>query len=580
MPQPLSQRRAELEQRYPIWEKRMIHIQLAYSAREFPDQELVCSADVHLTYSQVLHLAEATARNLYDLGVRPGCHVAVMMDNCAEIVVISYALSMLGATRVPLNTRQSREGLEYLLTQSNAMTLLYAEDPRRTDTSHAEFLRAVRWVCDMMKHNGSASRFPDLRAIQGYRLGTGNLLDVAERLTTAPLLPPVSDDDWGQVLPDPQPDAPADIMYTSGTTGHPKGVCLSHDMLLRSAYGSCLNRGYEKGRRVFVPLPLFHSYGYVEGLLAVSLVGGAVILQAKFQPEEALRLMEQGRANDILSVSQIIKGLLDSPDLPHRNLDALYAVYCSGTPTPRWMWEKMRDAFGVTELITGYGMTEVCGASMQTDPADDLGMVSTYVGKLLPGGVSGLPDFGGHHTRYRVINPKTGLDVPDGQEGEFVCRGNIVTTGYHNNREETAKALGHDGWLRTGDLGVRDANGYFMLTGRLKELIRISAENVSPKEIENVVDSHPAVCRSFAVGVTDVKTGEAVAVFAELREGAHCTPDELMQYCGEHMPRYKIPKYLTFLNKDDLPLTSTLKVQKFRLKEMAENRFCACTQPA
>lgn len=570
MSDKLDWRRKELETRFPFWDRLTLGDRFDKLVEEYSDREFIYTRKKSYSYREAQKKANQLAKGLLKLGIKPREHVAVAVANYPEFIHLTFALAKIGAVKVSINYRLSSEELAYIVKQSDSVYLI-----TMGDSKYDKFGEIIPALFSEVLEGKASSQFPKLRKIINFASLSCNGIKGAVNLQEVMAL--------GSEVPDAEleqvqalvkyPDEIVDIFYTSGTTGQPKGAMLTHDMLWRSAYGSCLNRAFETGRRIFVPIPFYHVYGYVEGVLAASMVGGTIIPQVKFDVLEALQLMSEGRANDILCVPAIALKLIDSPDLNNFDLSVLRSMYCSATPTPLWMWENIQTVFNVPEIITGYGMTEASGASAQTDPGDPLEVVASRVGRVLPGGCSGLPEFGFKHTQYKVVDPLTGESLPSGSEGELVCRGNIVTKGYYKKPIETSEVIDEDGWLRTGDLGIIHNDGYIELTGRSKEIYKIGGENVAPKEIEQVIEQHPKVLRATVVGVPDWKMGEVGAAFVETKPGELCSVEEIIQYCSQKLAQFKVPKYVVFIKEEELPMTANQKIQKFKLKERAVNEF-------
>jgi fatty-acyl-CoA synthase len=562
----MEHRRKALKERFPFWERLTLSQRFDKLAEEFAENEFIATEEQHYTYREAKHHIDELAKGLIQLGIKPREHVAVALGNYPEFVFLTFALAKIGAIKISVNYRLCTQELNYVLKHSDAVCLLTM--PRNPKQGMRQM---VQKLCPELLEDKTSPVFPRLRKVVVFGekefQGTRSVISFTKMKKKASL---VSE----QELEERQaqtgyPDEITDIFYTSGTTGKPKGAMLSHDMLWRSAYGSCINRAFEIGRRIFIPIPFFHVYGYVEGILAASLVGGTVIPQLKFDAEKALRLMEKEKANDILCVPAIAINLLNCPNLREFDLSALRAVYCSAAPTPLWVWERIRKDLGVKEINTGYGMTEVCGASAQNDPLDSPEVLAARVGKILPGGSSGLPEYGFRHTQYKTVHPETGQDLSPGQEGELVCRGNIVTKGYYNEPLVTEKAINKDGWLKTGDLGRIDENGYIELTGRCKDMYKVGGENVSPQRIERTIEECEKVAQAAVVGIPDVKMGEIGVAFIQIKKNQKCTEEEIRCYCEPKLSKFELPKHYIFIEEKDWPLTPTKKIQKTKLKDKA-----------
>ncbi|MCI6886417.1 MAG: acyl--CoA ligase [Lachnospiraceae bacterium] len=541
----INERQAELDRLYPVWEKKTIWKFFEATTERFPDKEFVVAAGHgSYTYRQTKEEVLRIARGLVAAGVRPGDHVAMQIENCPEQAFVALAITAVRAVKVPVNTSLGAKELSFILRQSESQYLVTGCQIRLEDKENC--LKQI-------------IALPEARCEVDIPVLFWNEFLAAEE---------------GQILPDSEgqqyADEVSDIIYTSGSTKAPKGVMLTHDMLMRSAFANCLNRGFELGRRIFVPLPMFHVYGYVEGMLAAILVGGAVLLRrGKFTAEPVLDFMQESRANDILSVPSQMMTLIHYLKEKPRKLPELHAVYCSAAICPSWVWPGIRDALEVQDVITGYGMTEVSGASMQTAPEDTDTVLGTRVGKLLPSGSSGYPELGGHQIAYRVVDQKTGVDCAPGEIGELWCRGAVVTRGYFNRVEANARVFTQDGWFRTGDCGCFDEAGYLILAGRVDDMYKINGENVSPKFLEDVLGNCPEINNVEIVGVPDEKRGYVGAAFIQLHEDIPENRERAENYSREHLAKFQVPKYFIYMKEADWPRTSTGKVQKFRLKEMA-----------
>ena len=499
----LKDRLEELDRLYPRWEKKTIWEYFLDTAGRFPDREfLAARGRQSYTYRQAREEGIKIARGLLAAGVRPGDHVAVQMENSPEQIFTALAAAAVRAVKIPVNTGLSAVELKFILEQSEADYLI--TDCELKDNVPYDHLKGVIFL------SGSGGK-PEA-AVTGWEefLAAGQkevLEDTSKEL---------------------HGDEASDIIYTSGSTKAPKGVVLTHDMLMRSAFASCRNRGFELGRRIYVPLPMFHVYGYVEGLLAAILVGGTVLLRrGKFLAGEALDFMEETRANDILSVPAQMMALINELRERPRKLAHLHAVYCSAAMCPAWIWPAIRETLGVSDVITGYGMTEVCGASMQTAPDDSDEILQTRVGKLLPAGCSGLARFGGYQLAYRVVDRKTQQDCPPGEVGELWCKGAVVTKGYFKRDQANRRVFTDDGWFKTGDCGCFDEKGYLIFAGRVDDMYKINGENVSPQFLEEVLSQCDQIHTVAITGVPDQKHGSVGAAFIQLYEDSPVNREKL-----------------------------------------------------
>ena len=365
------------------------------------------------------------------------------------------------------------------------------------------------------------------------------------------------------------PTATATIFYTSGTTGRAKGVELSHDQELRSAYGSAYTRAFEDGRRIVFALPLHHVFAYIEGLLASMFVGGAVVCQPAFDPVETLAAIERHRVAEALFVPTMSLAVVEAAAGTEHDLSSLHAVMSAAATCPARLWHQLVERLGVTELVTGYGMTETSAATTFTLPGDPIDVMVETVGRPKPGGVAGDPALGGLLAAYATVDAETGTPLPDGAPGELVVSGPIVMRGYRDDPEENAIAFDGEGRLRSGDLGRVRPDGYLELTGRTKDLYRCGAESVMPAEVEAVLTERDDVEQAHVVAVPDERMGEVGCAYVVAAAGAQPDPDELIAYCRDQLSRYKVPAHVMLVEAAELPLTASGKVQKFVLAERA-----------
>jgi fatty-acyl-CoA synthase len=553
---PVDERRAALEARFPTWEPATLDGFLDRCAAEFPDRPMVITDERTVSYAEVAGWSRRLADGLVALGVRPGDRVGMLMANHLEFAPIKFAIARAGAVAVPFNYLYRTEELAYVLRQSRCTVLVTMTGFAGLDYPGMLDEIAPGWAA------GSAPALPDLRAV--VQLPTdlparAGVRTVAELAELGDAHPGASDGARAR------PDDLGDILYTSGTTGSPKGVMVTHDAVQRTAYASALTRAFEDGRRILFSLPCYHMFGYVEGLLAAMVVGGAIVPRTAFGPADYFAGIERHRATEILCVPTMTVALLEHPDRRTRDLSSVFAILSGAAPAPVWLWEKVRAELGIHEITTGYGMTECGGAMTMTVPEDPLTRHSETVGRPKMAGVAGLP---GDLCVYRTVDPLDGTPLPDGAEGELVSTGPTHMLGFWEKPDETAAAL-RDGWVFSGDLGRIREDGYLQITGRSKELYKSGGELVMPKEIEELLTRHPGVSQAYAVGVPDERWGEVGCVWVVPEPGVDLDPDELLGVCRDKLARFKVPKHVLVITADGLPTTPTGKVQKFRLAQRA-----------
>ena len=550
-------RRAALAARVPSWQPTTLDQAFTRLAREYADQPYVLTDAAQWSYGEVLDRAERLARGLIEIGVRPGDRVALLMANYAEFVPLAFAVWRVGATLIPMNFAFRANELGYVLRQSGARALITMGEFRGLDYLAMLDQLAPGWEKD------ATAAFPNLKAVvlfgdnaRGVQSVDGLMALGAKASTTLPQAPA-------------RPEDPAVIMYTSGTTGLPKGVLQSHDNVLRISYALAYHQAYTPGRRTIFALSLYHAFGLVIGVIASIWVGGAIVPQMVFDPVETFAGIEKFRATDALFVPTMAMALIDHPRRTEFDLSSLNGVLSGAAPTPVSAWKRMIDALGLKEVFTGYGMTELSCATVLTCIGDSLETLERTVVRTIDAGTAGLPEHGGLIGEYRTCDPYTGALLPEGAEGELVFRGPTATKGYFERPEETSVLFLDGGWLRSGDLGRIRPDGYIELTGRSKELYKTGGELVAPKEVEAVLDQHPDVAQSYVIGIPDDKWGEIGAAWVVPAPGASPSPQALSQFCAERLAKYKWPRHVFLTDAESLPKTPTGKVQKFELVKKA-----------
>ncbi|WP_299574857.1 AMP-binding protein [uncultured Williamsia sp.] len=564
----IAVRRAALRDAHPVWTPRTLDGFLDVCACRHPDRPFVMTDDVVLTYAEVADRSRRIADGLAALGVVPGDRVGMLMANHPDFVPLKFAIARIGAIAIPFNFLYRERELRYVLAQSGCRVLI-------TMTAHANLDYPA--MLDLVTPGWDSPSFadrpvdqddptPELRHV--VVLDTGG--DMRPGPMTLPALTELGDAHPGAC--DGRQASPSDVgdmLYTSGTTGSPKGVLVTHDAVLRTGYASALTRAYEDGRRILFSLPCYHMFGYVEGIISVMFVGGAVVLQRTFDPIGYLSGIQRHRASDILCVPTMAVAMVEHPRRHEFDLSSLTAILCGSAPAPIWLWERVEQEFGVSEIVTGYGMTECGGAMTLTLPEDPLELTSTTVGRPKRAGAASVPGTD-DLVVYRTVDPITAELLPLGEEGELVSRGPSTMVGYFGKPDETAAAL-RDGWLHSGDLGIVRADGYLEVTGRSKELYKSGGELVMPREVEDLLAAHPGISQVFAFGIADDRWGEIGCVAIVRSPGSTIDEVDVIEVCRDGLARFKVPKRVMFLEPGELPTTPTGKVQKFRLVDLARD---------
>lgn len=557
----IDERQRAIAARFPTWTPKTLHGAFDNAATTWPDRDFLVTDARTWTYAEMADWSRRIAAGLIALGVKPGENVAMILANHPEFVALKLAIARVGAVAVPINILNRRDELFYLLEQSDAVLLVTMDRFRDND-----YLRALDDIAPGWERQGGGGTLPKLRRVVVF----GKVSAASH--TSAINFDELDRDEADRVaceLPVVEAEATCDIVYTSGTTGSPKGVLLTHDMLTRTAFGSAWARAFEDGRRIVFSLPMYHVFGYVEGLLAVPFVGGAIIPRLRFDAIDTLRSIERHRASDALLIPTMTLAVLDAARENAYDLSSWHSVLASGGRAPERLWSSLRDELGVDEITTGYGMTETTASTTVTRPDDHFERLLTTNGRQRDVGVAGDPASGQRLVTYRVIDPSTGAVLPCGEAGELVAHGMGVTHGYYKKPKETAAAFTQDGWLRTGDLGRIDSDGYITLLGRTKESYRCGGELVLPSEIEDLLTSNAEIEQAHVVPIPDERMGEVGAAFVVVRRDAVVDAQALQRFVMERLARFKVPRHVWIVDAASIPVTPSGRARKFLLVEQA-----------
>jgi fatty-acyl-CoA synthase len=552
----LADRQGALRARRQAWTERSLPEHLAWAEAQFPDRPMVIADGQGYTYRDVLGRARRVAAGLRGHGVQAGDRVAVMLPNGIDFVVSAMGVLLAGAVLVPLSYLYRERELEYALRQSGALLAVLPTGFKGIDDA-----RMASAVIDRMASIDPAAEVPRIIQVEVDAPLVSGVQTLENLIASA-------DTQAASARPDIDPHAVAIILYTSGTTGDPKGVCLTHDNLLRTAYSAVWSRGFQDGRRIAFALPLHHIFALNEGLVASTFVGGAIAPQQAFDARELLDLLRDTQANDLLCVPTMAQALIEEAGDRRPALPSLEATYCAASPAPAWLWKQLADLLDIAELVTGYGMTETGGSLTMTRPGDDVDRLVKTVGVVKAADVAGLDEHGRPVARLAIRDPETGIHLPAGQSGEICWQGPAVTCGFWESPVDTDRSF-DDGWLRTGDLGHLDNDGYLALTGRIKEIYKSGGEVVIPAEVERFLVDLPTISDAFVVGIPDEKWGEIGCAFVVAESGTVIDVDQVREACRRGLARFKVPKRVLAIAADELPKTATGKIQKFRLIQLA-----------
>ena len=527
-----EQRMAELEASYPVWERISIWERFFRCAQRNAQRDFLVTPNCRMTYGDVCDKALRVAAGLESLGVREGAAVIVHMRNRAEFIVATLALARLGAVKVLANSSAAESEIELI----------------------AEKTRAFALITDTRLSLDAGTRCPLERAVVVAGGAVSGLPETPwDALLVAPRIEAESGVDACFV---------SDIMLTSGSTGMPKCVPLTHDQLQRSAFSNALNRGFEQGRIIFLLVSFCHCFGYVEAFLSALFVGATLVFsQGRLSPEDFVGIALREHVNDVLAMPYTMAAIADYLDSSPTLFPSLHAAYCAGERTGQALYERVGRALGICDIVNGYGMTEICGAAMQSIPGDSAATVGSRVGRIMPAGSAGMPEYDGHLVEYRVVRDGGGEARP-GEAGLLEVRGLTLTSGYMHAPEANERDFIEGGWFKTGDVGRFDGEGYLELMGRKKEAYRINGENVSPAFVEGIIEGFAGIVRAMVVGVSDVRFGQVGCAFVQFERGSAEDFAALRSFCDARLAAFQIPKYFIAMDEEDWPRTESGKVKR------------------
>jgi HIP---CoA ligase len=511
------------------------------SAERFSAREAIVdvSDGRALSFAGLATATHDAARAFLAMGVERGDRVAIWAPNVWEWVVAALGLHSAGAVLVPLNTRFKGREAAYILGKSRAKVLVTITG--FLDTDYVTLLQdAVDVEADL----------PDLEAIVVLRgespEGTRSW---PEFLASGSVVDSALADARAQAI---EPGDLSDILFTSGTTGNPKGAMLTHAQTLRAYRDWSDVVGLREHDRYLIVNPFFHAFGYKAGWLAALMMGATIFPQSVFDAEEVFGRIPRDRITALPGPPTLYQTILNHPGRAEHDLSSLRLAVTGAAAIPVELIVRMRDELTFETIITGYGLTESCGIATMCRHDDDPETIATTSGRAIPG------------TEVLVVG-EGGSEVERGEPGEVVIRGYNVMHGYLDEPDETAATVDHDGWLHTGDVGVMDDRGYLRITDRTKDMFIVGGFNAYPAEIENLFLRNDKVAQVAVVGVPDERMGEVGMAFIVLRPGESATPDELVEWSRAEMANYKVPRYVEIV--DELPLNATGKVLKYELRD-------------
>ncbi len=527
-----------------------------------PNQPCVVSVleEANLTYSEFVAYTRKLARALLARGIERGDRVGIWSTNNWRWLAVLYAVSRVGAILVNVNPAYRVPELEYVLNQSG-VKLLFAI-PRNRSSNYLDMLEELNPRLFAQGSAVKSSRVPslqDLVVLPGSDAdglahefkARGDLFSIETFLA---LESTINDTELSERENSVQFDDPVNIQYTSGTTGFPKGVTLSHHNLLNNGFFAARAMALSPETRFCIPMPFYHCGGMVSSALATFSIGGTVIIPGPyFEEMTVMKAVSAERATHISGVPTMFIGQLEHPQFKEFDYTSLKGGFMAGAPCPVQLMRRVASEMHVPEVVILYGLTEVSPLMTATTIHDSMETRATTVGRAIAG------------VEVKVIDPETGRVVPRGEQGEICCRGHGIMLGYYKNDEATNECIDVAGWLHSGDLGVMNSEGYLHITGRKKDMIIRGGENIYPREIEEVLHHHPQISQAQVFGVPDEKLGEEVCVWLMLRAGESLDTKELNEWMKERLAHFKIPRNIKVVS--EFPMTVTGKIQKFAMRD-------------
>ena len=548
-------------QDYPLHSEKTIGDYFRDQVAIDPDHEFVVypDRDLRWTYAEFDERTDNLAKGLLAIGMKPGDHLGVWARNIPDWLTFMYATAKIGVVMVTVNPVYKSHELDYVLKQSDMKALCVIDAYR--DVDYIKIIRdLVPESLEQQRGYLESEKFPRLKNLiyMGPEKHRG-FYSVPELMLLGQHQP---EDSLERAREQFDNNDVVMMQYTSGTTGFPKGVMLTHRNILNN--GFYIGEGQRLGApdRVTLPVPFFHCFGCVLGVMACLTHRSTMIIVEDFNAELVLQAIHKERATAVYGVPTMFIAELNHPDFDKFDLSSLRTGIMAGSPCPPETMREVMDRMNMREVTICYGLTETSPVFTQTSADDDIEHKCETVGRKHP------------PVDVRVIDPSDGHICGPGEPGELCCKGYNVMKGYYKMPEATAEAIDADGYLHSGDLGMVDEDGYYRVTGRIKDMIIRGGENVYPLEIENFLLGMPGVLDAQVIGIPDAKYGEIVGAFIRTRPGYEdMTEEDVREWSIPRIARYKVPKRVFFV--DDFPMTPSMKVQKFKLREMAEELVAA-----
>jgi fatty-acyl-CoA synthase len=525
---------------------------------EFPDQYAFryTVMDYTRTYSEFRDDVDTFARSLIAMGVKPGDHVAIWATNVPQWYITFWATTKIGAVLVTVNTAYKIYEAEYLLRQSDTHTLVMVDGYKDSD-----YVGIIKELCPELETAEAGKqlhlkRLPFLRNIITVDSRQKGCLTWEDAIAMSERVP--VEEVYSRAMFINRHDV-CNMQYTSGTTGFPKGVMLTHYNVVNNGknIGDCMD--LSTADRMLIHVPMFHCFGMVLSMTASMTHGATMTPMPYFSPKLSLDAVNREKITAINGVPTMFIAMLEHGDFSKTDFSCMRTGIMAGSPCPVKVMQDVVDKMNVTELTIVFGQTESSPGCTQSRTDDSVELRVNTVGRTLPG------------VECRIVDPETGQDLPPNADGELVARGYNIMKGYYKMPEATKAAIDENGWLHTGDMARCDENGYYKITGRIKDMIIRGGENIYPKEIEDFIYTHPKVKDVQVIGVPDKQYGEEIMACVVLKEGETMTADELKDYVRSHMAKHKTPRYVDFV--DDFPMNAAGKILKYKMREHAVEKF-------
>ncbi len=526
---------------------------LEYWAAETPDKEYIVYSDRNLrfTWRTFNERVDSMAKGLIAIGVTRGTKVGIWAQNVPDWLTFLYATAKIGAVAVTVNTNYKSEEVSYLLRDSDMHTLCMTDGVAGSNYTDIIY-ELVPELKTTQRGKFRSERFPELKNVvyigqEKYR----GMYNTAEILLLGNNL---NGDEFNRLHSLTNCEDVVNMQYTSGTTGFPKGVMLTHHNIVNNGYLTGVHMKFTPDDKCCICVPLFHCFGVVLATMCCLTHGSTQVMVEKFDPLVTLASIHKERCTVLHGVPTMFIAELNHPMFSLFDMSSLRTGIMAGALCPIELMRQVNEKMYM-DVTSVYGMTETSPGMTQTRVDDSFEVRCTTVGREY------------EFTEVKVLSPETGEECAVGVQGEICCRGYNVMKGYYKNPDATAQVIDSNGFMHSGDLGVKDENGNYRITGRIKDMIIRGGENISPKEVEDYLYKIPEIKDVQVVAVASPKYGEDVGAFIILKEGAELTSEDVRDFCKNHIAKYKIPRYVFFIKH--FPMTGSGKIQKFRLRQMA-----------